>query len=207
MGTYRVWGKKLLILTVTMAIVAAALTAVASLGEFRVRCEDISQKVLRLHVLANSDSEEDQELKLKVRDAILEQSETLFSTSENKEEAMESVEEHKDALEAVARKTILENGYDYPVTVELKEVYFNTRTYGDITMPSGYYDAFQVKIGKAEGKNWWCVLFPSLCVPSATTVQMDEVLSPEEMEIVESDGYAVRFKVVEWYEGIVGWFR
>lgn len=201
------WAMKAATLLLTMVIVALAMVAASALGEFRVQCEDISQKVLRLHVLANSDSEEDQALKLKVRDAILEESDALFQASENKADAMEIIASHQDALEAVARRTLAANGCEDSVTVELKEVYFNTRTYGDLTMPAGYYDALQVKIGAAAGQNWWCVLFPSLCVPSATSVQMEDVLSPEEMDVIEQDGYEIRFKVVEWYESVAGWFR
>lgn len=207
MKKYTVWFTKAVALLLTMVVVALAMVAASSLGEFRVRCEDISQKVLRLHVLANSDSEEDQALKLKVRDAILEKSDTLFQASENKADAMEIIAEHKADMETVARQTLESNGCNDPVTVELQEVYFDTRTYGDITMPAGYYDALQVKIGAAAGHNWWCVLFPAMCVPSATSVQMEDVLSPEEMEVVEQEGYAVRFKVVEWYESVAGWFR
>ncbi|MDD5952547.1 MAG: stage II sporulation protein R [Oscillospiraceae bacterium] len=199
--------KKVAVLLVSLLLAAATLVAVSALGEFRVRCEDISQKVLRLHVLANSNSETDQQLKLKVRDAILKESGQLFGTSKEKADTMQIVEQHYAELEQVARRTLLENGCDLPVTVSLEKTYFNTRTYGEITMPSGYYDALQVKIGAASGKNWWCVLFPAICVPSATNVQMEDVLTPEELDVVEQQGYDVRFKVVEWYEAVAGWFR
>ena len=205
--TYKLWARKGAVVLIAIVLVAAVMTAVASLGEFRIRCEDISGKVLRLHVLANSDSEEDQALKLEVRDAILEASADSFRTAQSKADAMEKVAAQKESLRAVAQKTVWEKGYDYPVTVELTETYFNTRTYGEITMPAGYYDAFQVKIGAAEGKNWWCVLFPAICVPAATGSQLDDVLSDEELEVVEGDGYEIRFKVVEWYEMMAGWFR
>lgn len=205
--TYKLWARKGAVVLIAIVLVAAVMTAVASLGEFRIRCEDISGKVLRLHVLANSDSEEDQALKLQVRDAVLEASADSFRTAQSKADAMEKVAAQKESLQAVAQKTVWENGYDYPVTVELTETYFNTRTYGEITMPAGYYDAFQVKIGAAEGKNWWCVLFPAICVPAAIGSQLDDVLSDEELEVVEGDGYEIRFKVVEWYEMMAGWFR
>ena len=204
---YKLWMKKGAILLLAMLLVAAVMTAVASLGEFRLRCEDVSDKVLRLHVLANSDSEADQALKLQVRDAVLEASADLFRDLGTKTEAMDAVSSQKEALQAVAQRTVEENGYDYPVTVELTETYFNTRTYEDITMPAGYYDAFQVKIGAAAGKNWWCVLFPAICVPAATGPQLDDVLTDAELELVQEDGYEIRFKVVEWYEAVAGWFR
>lgn len=207
MRTYKRWTKRGIVLIVSMLIVAASLTVVSALGDFRVQCEEISEKVLRLHILADSDSEEDQQLKLKVRDAILEESESLFSTSQNKADAMKIIVKNKERIERLAKETLQANGCTDSVTAELTEVYFNTRTYGEITMPAGYYDALQVKIGSGEGKNWWCVLFPAMCVPSATSVQMEDVLTAEEMNVLEEDGYAVRFKIVEWYEAFRGIFR
>ncbi len=202
-----VWGKKIAVLLAAMLILALAMVAASSLGRFRVACEDISQKVLRLHVLANSDRDEDQALKLLVRDAILEESGELFGASENKAEAMKIAADHLDELETAARQVLRDHGCHDEVAVELAEVYFNTRTYGGVTMPAGYYDALQIKIGAAAGHNWWCVLFPSLCIPCATTVELDDVLTPEELELVERSGYDVRFKVVEWYEYVAGWFH
>ena len=108
-------------------------------------------------------------------------------------------------VEQVAERTLRKNGCDLPVTAALKKVKFNTRTYGNITLPAGEYDALQVEIGAAKGKNWWCVLFPSLCVPSSTNVQMEDVLTQDELQVVEQSGYDVRFKVVEWYEAVKGW--
>ncbi len=202
----RTYTKRIVVLVLSLMIAAGALTAVSALGDFRAQCESISGKVLRLHVLANSDKEEDQQLKLKVRDAILAESETLFSTAQNKAEAMESVRKNRDEIQRIAEKTLQKNGCDYPVEIQLAEVYFDTRTYGEITMPAGYYDALQVKIGAGEGKNWWCVLFPALCVPSAASVEMNDVLTTEEMTVLQ-EGYTVRFKIVELYEQFLGLFR
>ena len=177
----------------------------SAFGEFQKNCASLSEKVLRLHVLANSDSEADQQLKLKVRDAILQESDRLFQQSDSKEAAMAQMATHLSDVEQVAERTLRKNGCDLPVTAELKKVEFNTRTYGNITLPAGEYDALQVEIGAAKGKNWWCVLFPSLCVPSSTNVQMEDVLTQDELQVVEQSGYDVRFKVVEWYEAVKGW--
>ena len=179
--------------------------AVSTFGEFQKNCDSLSEKVLRLHVLANSDSEADQQLKLKVRDAILQESDRLFQQSDSKEAAMAQMATHLSDVEQVAERTLRKNGCDLPVTAALKKVEFNTRTYGNITLPAGDYDALQVEIGAAKGKNWWCVLFPSLCVPSSTNVQMEDVLTQDELQVVEQSGYDVRFKVVEWYEAVKGW--
>lgn len=201
----RFWVKQSIALLCALLLTAGAVMAVSAFGEFQKNCDSLSEKVLRLHVLANSDSEADQQLKLKVRDAILQESDRLFQQSDSKEAAMAQMATHLSDVEQVAERTLWKNGCDLPVTAALKKVKFNTRTYGNITLPAGDYDALQVEIGAAKGKNWWCVLFPSLCVPSSTNVQMEDVLTQDELQVVEQSGYDVRFKVVEWYEAVKGW--
>lgn len=201
----RFWVKQSIALLCALLFTAGAVMAVSTFGEFQKNCDSLSEKVLRLHVLANSDSEADQQLKLKVRDAILQESDRLFQQSDSKEAAMAQMATHLSDVEQVAERTLRKNGCDLPVTAALKKVKFNTRTYGNITLPAGEYDALQVEIGAAKGKNWWCVLFPSLCVPSSTNVQMEDVLTQDELQVVEQSGYDVRFKVVEWYEAVKGW--
>lgn len=201
----RFWVKQSIALLCALLLTAGAVMAVSAFGEFQKNCDSLSEKVLRLHVLANSDSEADQQLKLKVRDAILQESDRLFQQSDSKEAAMAQMATHLSDVEQVAERTLRKNGCDLPVTAALKKVKFNTRTYGNITLPAGDYDALQVEIGAAKGKNWWCVLFPSLCVPSSTNVQMEDVLTQDELQVVEKSGYDVRFKVVEWYEAVKGW--
>ena len=181
----RFWVKQSIALLCALLLTAGAVMAVSTFGEFQKNCDSLSEKVLRLHVLANSDSEADQQLKLKA--------------------AMAQMATHLSDVEQVAERTLRKNGCDLPVTAALKKVEFNTRTYGNITLPAGEYDALQVEIGAAKGKNWWCVLFPSLCVPSSTNVQMEDVLTQDELQVVEQSGYDVRFKVVEWYEAVKGW--
>ena len=201
----RFWVKQSIALLCALLLTAGAVMAVSAFGEFQKNCDSLSEKVLRLHVLANSDSEADQQLKLKVRDAILQESDRLLQQSDSKEAAMAQMATHLSDVEQVAERTLRKNGCDLPVTAALKKVKFNTRTYGNITLPAGEYDALQVEIGAAKGKNWWCVLFPSLCVPSSTNVQMEDVLTQDELQVVEQSGYDVRFKVVEWYEAVKGW--
>ncbi len=201
----RFWVKQSIALLCALLLTAGAVMAVSTFGEFQKNCDSLSEKVLRLHVLANSDSEADQQLKLKVRDAILQESDRLFQQSDSKEAAMAQMATHLSDVEQVAERTLRKNGCDLPVTAALKKVKFNTRTYGNITLPAGDYDALQVEIGAAKGKNWWCVLFPSLCVPSSTNMQMEDVLTQDELQVVEQSGYDVRFKVVEWYEAVKGW--
>ena len=124
---------------------------------------NLSTAVFRLHVLANSNSDEDQNLKLKVRDSLLNYMNGLCSNCSTKQEAISIANEHKSDFQKIAEQTIKENGYDYTAKINIDNFYFPTKNYGDISLPAGYYDALRVEIGEAKGKNWWCVMFPSLC--------------------------------------------
>lgn len=178
---------------------------------FATQCEDIPDRVLRLHILANSDSEEDQALKLKVRDRIVTESAGLFDQVTDRESARAVVEKNMDALREAAQDEVYRQGYSYPVSMELTHMYFTTRVYGETALPAGYYEALRVTIGAGAGHNWWCVIFPAMCLPVAEESQeLDGVLNEEQMEIVEegeSAQYEIKFKALEWYEQIVDWFR
>lgn len=205
---FQISARKTLQLAVCMGFVVTVLLSFTGFASLTSECEQLAGQVLRLHILANSDSKEDQDLKLAVRDRILHESGTLFPMVQNKSEAIEQVRAQLPNLRAAALDEIKKQGFDYDAQVSLEEVFFNTRQYGDITLPAGRYDALQIRIGEARGKNWWCVLFPALCVPSASNVSMDDVMDPEQMELIQNAGqYEVKFKVVEWYEGIRNWWR
>ena len=163
--------------------------------------ENISTKVFRLHILANSDKPGDQELKLKVRDEILLLSKEVFENCRDVEDAIMAAKNNLESFKKTAEKTIKENGYNYTVTLETQKEYFNTRHYEGFSLPAGIYDCLKIEIGEGKGKNWWCVMFPSVCI-SGCTADFDEVLSDEEKEFIESDKYIVRFKAVEIYESI-----
>lgn len=175
---------------------------------FEGECREISNQVFRVHILANSDSEEDQQLKLKVRDAIIKECDALFSDVHSKEEAKSITLENLPYFIKVAENVIKSEGYDYTVTAAVKNICFDTRYYEDITMPGGFYDALQIKIGKAEGKNWWCVMYPSLCLYSASDNDtLDEKLSDTQYDIISSDTeFEIRFKVVEIFNSIIDFF-
>lgn len=175
--------------------------------EFR----SISKEVLRLHVLANSNSEADQALKLKVRDRVLMVSEELLADCKTQAEAKSCIAEHTDVLSQAAATCIGEEGYDYPVSVRLEEVYFPTRNYEGGSLPAGVYQALRVEIGAAAGKNWWCVLFPKLCfvnaqvpedVPDSTEIpEPDAIQAPVELpDKIETNRVTVRFKVVDLFQ-------
>lgn len=195
------------ILTVELAFLAAfIITCVVGTMSFASACEEIRSSVLRMHVVANSDSEEDQCLKLKVRDAVLEAGKEYFDNSESAAQAEEKLIPVKDELEKVAKKVVEENGYDYDVKVNIGNAYFPTKTYdGDVTLPAGEYEAVNVIIGSGQGHNWWCVMFPPMCLPAAESdTELNEVLSEREYEIVKSNPkFEPRFKIVEWYEKII----
>lgn len=168
---------------------------------------DISNSVFRLHVIANSDSEEDQNLKLLVRDSVLDYMNSIAKDAKSKEDVINLVNEHKDDFYNVARNTITKNGYDYDVNINIGNFEFPTKNYGDISLPAGYYDALRIEIGNHEGKNWWCVMFPPLCfvdissgiVEDDSKELMKDNLTEEEFNIVSEDNteYKVKFKLIE----------
>lgn len=186
------------ILQKTLCLLIAA-TFFLGLTGFTAKCEDIEQKVLRLHILANSDSEEDQALKLKVRDAVLAVSGDIFDGAETASDAEEKVKSNSLALINAAQEVIKAEGYDYNVSIEITDTVFPTKTYEDVTLPAGTYRAVRIIIGEGEGHNWWCVMFPSLCLPGASSRDgIDAVLTDGETQLVESDPEIdIRFKIAE----------
>jgi stage II sporulation protein R len=192
--------------SILCAVLVAVITMTATnYSVFAQQCSDIRQKVFRLHILANSDSAVDQALKLKVRDKILEASSTLFTSSGGKVEAETQARASLDAIRSIAQVEVNKEGYDYKVGAEIVNMYFTTRTYSNVTLPAGDYDALRITIGAAKGHNWWCVLFPPLCLPSASAQgqqKLDDVLGRNEAGIVTNgkNSVVIKFKVVEIYE-------
>lgn len=172
---------------------------------------DLANSVFRLHVIANSDSEEDQNLKYIVRDNVLAYMNEICKDANSKEEAIELAKEHQEEFKQIALDTIYENGFDYDVSVEIGNFSFPTKTYGDISLPSGYYDALRIKIGEANGQNWWCVMFPPLCfvdvssgiVPDESKEVMKNDLSDEEFSLIsneDSSDISFKFKLIEFFQ-------
>lgn len=171
---------------------------------------NISDSVFRLHVIANSDSDEDQNLKYKVRDALLNYMNNICSNCSSKEEAIKIVSENQENFKQVALNTIINNGYNYDVNIEIGNFEFPTKQYGDISLPAGLYDALRLEIGEAEGRNWWCVMFPSLCfvdissgiVPEESKEELQDVLSNEEYSLISNnsdDEIKFKFKLIEFF--------
>lgn len=180
-----------------------------SLCGFYGRCTGVRESVVRLHILANSDSEEDQALKLKVRDAVVEAAAGWLDGAESADEALALAEQRLPALKAVAQQTVTDAGYDYPVDAALCTMYFTTRQYDTVTLPAGVYEAVRFTIGSGEGKNWWCVVYPPLCAGAAMErKKLGDVLDSEQVAMVtDTERFEVRFKVVEWWEGLVDRLR
>lgn len=171
---------------------------------------DISNSVFRLHVLANSNSDDDQALKYKVRDNLLKYMNNICSNCSSKEEAIQLVTEHQEEFKQVALETIQNEGYSYDVKINIGNFEFPTKQYGDISLPAGFYDALRVEIGKAEGRNWWCVMFPSLCfidissgiVPDESKKDLQNVLSDEEYSLISDNSNSeikFKFKLIEFF--------
>ncbi|MBO6116182.1 MAG: stage II sporulation protein R [Ruminococcus sp.] len=163
------------------------------------RLEQLRGSVLRLHILAESDSERDQQLKLKVRDALL--TSGVLDGADDLKSAENIASAKLPEIERIAEDTLRENGCSLPVSAELADVEFDERTYGDITMPAGEYRALRVKIGSAQGHNWWCVMYPPLCLPAACEVTDDkekecELFDDDELDIMyHPEKYEVRFAI------------
>lgn len=157
--------------------------------------QGIAGEIFRLHVIANSDTQKDQELKLEVKNQVVDFLEETVGETHSAEETKEAVLTHLAQIEEEARDTVEEKGYDYPVQAVVEKTYFPEKTYGDCTFPAGEYEALVIRIGDAKGKNWWCVLYPSLCflddtyavVTEEKKEELQKVLTREEfLEVMQS---------------------
>ena len=186
--------KKKLNFIFILTILVFIYIALLSFNYSKAISSNLSDSVFRLHIIANSDSSADQELKLKVRDKIIEYMNTLTSNSSDKKDVISIVNNHLDSFKEIALNTIKENGYNYDVNIEIGNFHFPTKSYGDISFPAGNYDALKIEIGDAIGQNWWCVLFPPLCFSNGTA-------DPEiDTEQNADTGVTLRFKIVEVFQ-------
>lgn len=172
-----------------------------NLTTFANNCDDLSTKVLRLHIIANSDSKDDQELKIKVRDKIIEKSGNFLNSAKDKESAQNLVLNNLENLKEIAESEIKHQGFNYSVNSEVTNMYFPTRKYDYITLPAGHYDALRLIIGEGKGKNWWCVIFPQMCLGCAKKyTDTDIVFNSSEKDIISNgEKYEIKFKIVEWF--------
>lgn len=176
---------------------ACAMLWASALGSAQ---DALAEQVVRLHVVANSDSEADQALKLKVRDAVLAEA-TPYLDGLDRQEALKTLEAQLPALADAAAKVVGEEGYTYPVTVSLREERCPTKRYDDFALPAGEYMALRVQIGSGGGHNWWCVVFPPLCMGSVEeTAELDD--RDRALITGETEGYIVKFKAIEFWEDL-----
>ena len=176
--------------------------------------ENISNNFLRLHIVANSDSTEDQMLKYKIRDSIIDYLEPIFKDIDSKEEAIILLNSHLDDITKLSYDVMTSLGFNYPINISIGNYYFPRKNYSQITLPEGYYDALKIDIGKADGQNWWCVMFPSLCIVDTNTCNfssdsntlLQENLGTEEYSIItnseELSSLKIKFKLIELFENI-----
>lgn len=173
---------------------------------------DIYKNTLRLHVLANSDSTRDQELKLLVRDALVKKADEITAKCTDIESAKQVYSDNLEVLKKTAEDVLKDEGCELPVSLTLGEEYYPERRYGDIRLPSGRYSSLKVNIGESEGQNWWCVLFPPLCVEAAEAEEelVATGFTPNQIKVLtdsETPKYVIRFRILEWAEDIAELFR
>ncbi len=196
-------------MVIILAFLLFVYTSICAVSYANYISTDISNSVFRLHVIANSDTEIDQNLKYIVRDNLLEYMNTLCADCSTKEEAILIAQQNIETFKKIALDTIKNEGFDYSVNVRIGNFEFPTKHYGDISLPAGYYDALRVEIGEAKGQNWWCVMFPPLCftdvssgvVPEESKEDLENSLNDEEFAIVsdnDSLNIKLKFKILEF---------
>ena len=189
------------ILTVMfLSIGVLAFTAFGAFRTFSANCAEVYGEVLRLHIPANSDSDEDQAIKLRLRDVLLEEYGGALSGSGGLEEAAARAEELLPEIERTANEFLRENGFAYGARAEIVDMWFSTREYERLILPAGNYKALRVTLGSGEGHNWWCVIFPQLCLPAASEDSAEEILET----FGKPQKVTVKFALYEWLENLFG---
>lgn len=192
--------KKLLLRAVFCGFILAV---TASFFPFAAASAELSDQVVRLHIVANSDSEEDQRVKLLVRDAVLQEAADWYGNAETLEEANAALCVHLGAIESAANKALQKSGSTDRAKVQMADQYFPTREYENFSFPAGKYRTLKIVIGEGKGHNWWCVVFPALCLPAAEGDDAFSTLTQAQRELVKQpEQYQVKFKVLEWYEAL-----
>ncbi len=168
--------------------------------------KELAQEVFRFHVLANSDSREDQAVKLKVRDAVLTYMKANMPKASSAQETKQWAQEHLKELQITAEETAAEYGHDYGASAEITTCYFPDKRYGDIVFPKGYYEALRIRLGNARGQNWWCVLYPNLCFTNSVCAVVDEEGKEELASVLTDDEYemvtaASEFQIKSYFFG------
>ena len=190
------------------ALIAFIICVTVSTYKLDSECEGIRENILRLHVIAASDSDADQKIKLQLRDELLVKGKEIFSESATKAEAEEKLSDGISLIQKEANDFLRKEGYPHKASVSLEKSYFPTRHYESFTLPAGFYDALKVTIGSGEGQNWWCVMFPALCLPAAEKgkADFDGILTGKQQQIITEDKYEVRLWLVEKWQEMKDYF-
>ena len=203
--------KKFIMTSTILTLLLILYTTICAFSYAKTTSKNLSDSVFRLHVLANSDSKEDQDLKYKVRDALINYMNTLCTNITTKEEAIKIANDNLEKFKEIAKNKIKSSGYSYDVDLEIGNFNFPTKNYGDISLPAGFYDALRVKIGKAKGQNWWCVMFPPLCfiditsgtVPDSSKDLLKENMNEENFALISNNNsnheINFKFKILELF--------
>lgn len=199
----------ILLVILSFSFMIALCTSFPNCSEEKVYSyKEVKDIVIRFHVLANSDTNEDQNLKLKVRDAIINYLNPYLKDVEDKEESRRIIEDNQERVMEIAKEVIKNEGYNYDVTTEFGYENFPEKSYGNITLPQGNYEAFRVIIGKGKGHNWWCVMFPSLCFIDVSKGEVEQKESKEKLDKAVEEGkneqVEVKFKFLEFIEKFLG---
>ena len=190
--------RKILFPALTVLIVTMLLLTIPTEAEGA-----IYEDTVRLHILANSDSKEDQAVKLLVRDAVLSEFSAVLADAESQEDAVKKIESITPEIVSVAERVIKENGYTYEARVRVDKEWYGTREYDNFTLPAGEYTSLVISLGDAEGKNWWCVMYPPLCL-DACTEDASIAYSDEEIKLIKPDGLKIKFKTLELFSKYFG---
>lgn len=202
-------------LDISLLIGAAVAIFLALAAGFTASCEEIQEKAFRLHILANSDSVKDQEIKYALRDYIIGDLGYLFQSCQTKEETVQLARRDLSLINQRANDFLKKSGCDYTATCSVEQCEFPTRRYGDYTLPAGRYDSLKIVLGSGEGRNWWCVLFPSVCLPAAaeknalpsretySEIKQRAKLTADSLATERGEGIEVKFAIYEWVRSVL----
>lgn len=206
-----VWTVFFMFKLLRLVLLCAMLYGAFQLGGIVQDRQALSEDIIRLHVVANSDSQEDQALKLQIRDAVVEDLTQVMASVDTVEEAKEFLGGYLEEIEAIAKRVIGEAGFSDDVTVTLTQETFDTREYDTFTLPAGVYDSLRIVIGQGEGHNWWCVVFPSLCKP-VTTEEFEDTAAGAGFSdtltetVSKEEGYEIRFWLLDLFGRVQNFF-
>lgn len=185
-----------------VAILIGVLSAVSLVSGTANTRDDLQSSIVRLHVRANSNSTSDQQLKLKVRDAILKETQSITQSCKSAADAKEEICKSTERIAQIAKEEIQKNGFDYDVSIRIGKSEFPTKTYDGFTLPAGTYEALTVDIGSGKGENWWCVMFPPLCfaresIDAEAWDMLEKALTPTTYDLIKSEKTEIKFKIYE----------